>query len=232
MKKDSQTGNTSKGTSPRQHDYRPSPVAIPVDKSQGVFNQLQQRLRNPTQANKKATLLDWTMRNRRFDGRLPEMPFPMRDLYDDDHQEIVMMKAAQIGISEYGINIVLWGADIAWGERGVCLYVFPKQEQMDDFSQDRVNRAIRGSEYLKNRMGITDRSDNANRVRLRKLGGRPIYFRGSDSTAQTRSIDADILVCDEVDLFKEGAVARENDSDLHSLLCFGHSLSPSIRMGL
>lgn len=163
------------------------------------------------------SLLEWTMRYRRFDGVPPQIIPPLLDIYKDMHHELIIMKAAQVFISEYAINIALWGADQGWAERGVVLYVFPKQEQMDDFSQDRVGRAIAGSTYLQDRILQTDRSDNTNRARLRKVGGRPIYFRGSDSIAQARSVDADIVICDEVDLFKlpsegetggEGAIER------------------------
>ena len=157
-------------------------------------------------------LYEWHMRYRRFDGMPPMVPWPLIDIYQDMHPEIVVMKAAQVFISEWGISTVLWAADQRWADRGVCLYVFPKQEQIDDFSQDRVQRAISDSPYLEERVAQMDRGSRSNRTRLRKIGGRPVYFRGSDTVMQTRSIDADVVICDEVDLFKrtseEDAISR------------------------
>jgi hypothetical protein len=190
------------------------------------MTKLTERIMDPAKGSTKMPLYEWHMRYRRFDGMAPSVPWPMIDIYNDMHPEIVVMKAAQVFISEWGISTVLWAADQRWGDRGVSLYVFPKQEQMDDFSQDRVQRAIQESPYLEDRVSQIDRGDRGNRTRLRKVGGRPIYFRGSDTVMQTRSIDADIVVCDEVDLFKrtseEDAVARVKER-------MGSSLSPLFR---
>jgi hypothetical protein len=185
-----------------------SSVSLPENLQTGFFKDLEQKIVAPSKPRISLPTLEWVNRYRRFDGMPPSIPFPIMDIYQDMHPEVVIMKAAQVYISEYGINLALWAADQHWADRGVCLYVFPKQEQMDDFSQDRVNRAIQGSFYLKERVLQVDRPEHANRVRLRKIGGSPIYFRGSDSVMQTRAIDADLVVCDEVDLFSEGAVQR------------------------
>jgi len=184
-------------------------IDAPPDKAKGFLEELSQRIQNPTRPRSVLSLYEWTMRYRRFDGRPPSISWPLHDIYHDMHPNIVIMKAAQVGISEWGINMGLWVCDQNWADRGVSLYVFPKQDQVDDFSQDRVMRAIRGSDYLRSRINHIDSSGaNTNRTRLRKIGGRPIYFRGSDSIAQTRSIDADLVIADEVDLFKPGAVER------------------------
>ena len=201
-------------------------IDLPDDVAGEFFEKLSGQIKNPSKTGSKIPLYDWHMKYRRFDGMIPTVPWPMIDIYTDMHPEIIVMKAAQVFISEWGISTVLWAADQRWGDRGVCLYVFPKQEQMDDFSQDRVQRAIQESPYLEDRVGKTDRTDRGNRTRLRKVGGRPIYFRGSDTVMQTRSIDADVVVCDEVDLFKrtseEDAIARVKER-------MGSSLSPLFR---
>jgi len=190
---------------------------LPAQLQNRLVNSLRTKVMEGVTRREVMPLYEWTMRYRRFDGVPPQIIPMLKNVYDDMHHELIIMKAAQVFISEYAINIALWGADQGWAERGVVLYVFPKQEQMDDFSQDRVGRAIAGSTYLQERILQTDRADNANRARLRKVGGRPVYFRGSDSIAQARSVDADIVICDEVDLFKlphegetgnEGAIER------------------------
>lgn len=183
-------------------------IPLSPNKASEFYSEMAERIAKPGKQKDKLPLYEWTTRYRRFDGMPPEIPSWLEDIYKDEHSNIVIMKAAQIGISEFGINRVLWASDQKWANRGVSLYVFPKQEQMDDFSQDRVQRAVLGSIYLKERMRQTEITESANRTRLRRIAGSPIYFRGSDSVAQTRSIDADCVVCDEVDLFREGAVDR------------------------
>ena len=187
--------------------YRGAKVSVSIQ--QMVAKQLAAGISNPMSQRDRMDLLPWVMKHRRFDGLPPAMPNFLVDIYNDRHPEIVVMKAAQVGISEWGINEALWVADQRWGNRGVGLYVFPKQEQMDDFSQARVAKAIDDSLYLKGRVNALDKV--ANRVRLRKINGTPIYFRGSDSVPQMRSIDADIVVCDEVDLFREGSVDKTKE---------------------
>ncbi len=195
-----------KTTTPRP---RYSGQKVPTAIQKMVAKKLMAGIKNPMKQKNKMDLLPWVMKFRRFDGQPPSMPNFLVDIYNDRHPEIVFMKAAQVGISEWGVNETLWVADQRWGNRGVGLYVFPKQEQMDDFSQARVAKAIDDSYYLKERVKALDKI--ANRVRLRKLNGTPIYYRGSDSVMQIRSIDADIVVCDEVDLFREGSVDKAKE---------------------
>lgn len=180
---------------------------LPPDVQTKMIEGLTEKIMLPARMADRANFLDWVMRYRRFDGIPPVLSPPLKAIYEDMSPNIVVLKAAQVGISEWGINMALYVADQKWGNRGVGLYVFPKQEQIDDFSQDRVTRAIQGSYYLKERVSQQDNA-NVNRTRLRRVAGSPIYFRGSDSVMQTRSIDADLVVCDEVDLFREGAIER------------------------
>ena len=182
---------------------------MPLSIQQMVSRKMAAGIQDPMKRKDSLDLLPWVMKHRRFNGQPPSMPNFLMDVYNDRHPEIIFMKAAQVGISEWGVNETLWVADQRWGNRGVGLYVFPKQEQMDDFSQARVAKAIDDSYYLKERVKALDKV--ANRVRLRKLNGTPIYYRGSDSVMQIRSIDADIVVCDEVDLFREGSVDKAKE---------------------
>jgi hypothetical protein len=211
---------------PSSDKSQPPPIELPEDIAQGFVDKLHRQITDPAKGSTKMPLYEWHMKYRRFDGFPPSVPWPMIDIYSDMHPEVIVMKAAQVFISEWGISTVLWAADQRWAERGVCLYVFPKQEQMDDFSQDRVQRAIQESPYLEERVSHIERGDRGNRTRLRKIGGRPCYFRGSDTIMQTRSIDADVVVLDEVDLFKK---TSEEDAISRVKQRMGSSLSPLFR---
>ena len=76
----------------------------------------------------------------------------MEAIYRDDHPMLVIQKAAQVGISEYLINVALWAAETGQGGRGNALYVMPTQKQIDDFSQARVDKAISESAYRRQRL--------------------------------------------------------------------------------
>ena len=128
-------------------------------------------------------------------------------LYRDTHPFIVVQKAAQVFVSEYLINAALWVADTGQGGRGNALYVMPTQNQMDDFSQARFDKAIAESPYLQGRLfpPPPGRPGPA-RQRLKKVGLGYIYFRGADSRRQLTSVDADVVVLDEYDLMGEGVL--------------------------
>jgi hypothetical protein len=131
----------------------------------------------------------------------------MRDLYQDLHPFIVIQKAAQVFVSEYLVNTALWAADTGQGGRGNVLFVMPTQNQVDDFSQARFDRAIAESPYLSTRLypPPPGRGGPA-RMRLKRLGQGYIYLRGADSRRQLTSVDADVVLLDEYDLMAEGVL--------------------------
>lgn len=135
------------------------------------------------------------------------LPPALRDIYADQHPFVVIQKAAQVGISEYLINCVLWTADTGQGGRGNALYIMPTQGQVDDFSQARVDRAIGESPHLQQRLfPAPPGRPGPVRQRLKKVGDGYLYLRGADSRRQLSSVDADVVVLDEFDLMEEGVL--------------------------
>ncbi len=126
----------------------------------------------------------------------------LRGIYADTAPHVVITKAAQMGISEYLISWVLWSAD----ERNATgLYVMPTDTHISDFSAARLGPAIEPgvSPYLASRI-VSGSDRGADRVGLKRVGDRFIYFRGAKvgpdgRAAQLKSIDADVFVRDEVD---------------------------------
>jgi len=156
-------------------------------------------------------LLAWALTKRRYlrPGTLfdlPAHPF-LRDLYLERAREVVVYKASQMGASEYGITYALHAADV----RGATvLYIFPTETHVSDFSTARIGPAVEASPYLE--QIITDpvgapnagRRRRTDRVTLKRVRDRYLYLRGATvrpdgSAPQLKSIDADILVLDEVD---------------------------------
>jgi hypothetical protein len=150
-------------------------------------------------------------------------------IYADDCQEMVQCKAGQIGTSEYLISWLLWSAD---ERKATGLYVFPTDSHVSDFSAARLGPAIESevSPYLAQIVVPSQIGGprGADRVGLKRIGDRFIYFRGAkvqpDGRApQLRSIDADALILDEFDEMDRRAppIARER---------LGHSSIGDVRI--
>ncbi len=129
-------------------------------------------------------------------------------LYACQSRVIVINKASQMGASEWAISDVLHEAD---ENDANGLYLFPTDAHISDFSSARFGPAIESSPYLSGIVidGSGTRSDGerkrgADRVTLKRVRNRFIYLRGSvvkpnGQAPQLKSIDADVLVLDEVD---------------------------------
>ncbi len=151
-------------------------------------------------------LLSWTKANRLINGREVNLPFSQRGIYEDLSPDVVVRKGTQVFISEFLVNLSLWAIDTKYAERGNVLYMMPTQLLMDDFSQSRMDKAIEESPYLNRRFVKAMSKNQANRARLKRLGGSSLHMRGSDSLKQAISVDADIVIDDEVDWFSEETV--------------------------
>jgi Phage terminase large subunit (GpA) len=145
----------------------------------------------------KVPFLDWAKRvPEPKAGRLDFRRFPPQlELYADwpvDDQDGVLMKSTQVGVSTWAIRWALYHADTG---RMNGLYIFPTSKDVWDFSDARINPAIRGSEYLSSRM----RPDDPDNKGLKRVGLGYVYFRGSESVRGLDSVDGDHMVLDEYD---------------------------------
>lgn len=153
-------------------------------------------------------LLDWVQQHRRelipdrfFD--LASHPY-LADIYNETARELVLYKAGQVGISEYLLSYALYSCDI---RNATTLYIFPNNELVNDFSAARLGPAIEASDYLR-RIVIEGAAESgkkgADRITLKRIRNRFLYFRGGQvkkdgKSAQLKSIDADVIVLDELD---------------------------------
>lgn len=178
------------------------------------------------------SLLSWAKEYRRF--LVPDRVFDLEshpyliELYRNDPTEAVFCKGGQLGLSEYLISYAIWGCD---EQNATVLYVFPTDTAVSDFSSARLGPAIEASEYLSGIVvegNATGGRRGADRVTLKRVRNRFLYFRGAkvgkDGNApQLKSIDADVLILDELDEMDERApsIARKR---------LGHSRLARVRM--
>lgn len=134
----------------------------------------------------------------------------LKAIYADQHQEVVYKKAAQVGVSEYLISWTLYQA----AERDATgLYVMPSGSSVSDFSAARLGPAVDSTISPRLAELITPASSGrkgargSDRITLKRVRNRFVYFRSGhiserndkENVAQLKSIDADVLILDELD---------------------------------
>lgn len=112
------------------------------------------------------------------------------DIYEDESKNLVVLKAAQIGLSTLQIFRSLWrafymGLDI--------IYVLPTFTDIKDFVSGKVNRIIDQNPALQS--WVADKDS----IEQKRVGKATIYYRGSFAERQALMISADELVLDEYD---------------------------------
>lgn len=134
--------------------------------------------------------------HRRFMGEPLPGPYTFdyhpwcRAIHDADSDYISVMKSAQMGLTEWAINVSFYTVDVL--KRDV-LYVLPTALNASDFSKSRFNTALLHSEYLQTLFTDT------NTIGLKQAGGVNLYIRGSRGDSNLKSIPVSVLVLDEAD---------------------------------
>jgi len=121
----------------------------------------------------------------------------VREILDSKAEFNVMLKSAQAGLTEVGINRALYTIDVC--KRDV-LYVLPTATNAADFSKARFGGALANSDYLKSLFTST------NTVGLKQAGATNLYIRGSRGDSNLKSVPASVLIMDERDEFDQRAV--------------------------
>lgn len=124
---------------------------------------------------------------------LDEFPYQAEPFYSDEvalEEEVVYMKATQIGATEAMWRWILWLVD-QFGDTGI--YYFPTDTHVTQFGDDRVTPVMNASDYLQRRLS------GVNTKHLKKIGAGSLYFRGVTSLTAVQSVDADALIFDEYD---------------------------------
>lgn len=118
-------------------------------------------------------------------------------IMDDMHPNKVVEKSRQLGLSEVGMTECLHFLIEHNGTK--AMYIFPRKQQMEDFSKSRIEPVLESSEYFRN---IVDQ--NLNSVSTKKFRDSFLFMRSGWSGALGEGVDADFFACDEYDRMKEG----------------------------
>jgi DNA-directed RNA polymerase subunit RPC12/RpoP len=163
-----------------------------------------------------------TLRNEKGDPFefIATHPF-LIDIYDDNSQELVVMKAAQVGMSTCQI---LKNHRDAKRYKMDIIYTLPTDQDVRVFVGGKVNRIIANNpEMLKD---VADKDS----IEQKAVGGSMIYFRGTWTKKAAIMVTGDRLVHDEKDSSKLDVVAdyqaRLQHSKFKQIHTFSHPSLP------
>lgn len=117
-------------------------------------------------------------------------------------ERVVLMKGAQTGGTEAGLNAI--GYWIAHAP-GLILAVWPSIDMVRRNSRTRIDPLIEGTPALKEKIAPARAKEPGNTVGLKEFPGGALVMTGANSATGLRSTPARYLVLDEVDAFPADA---------------------------
>lgn len=122
----------------------------------------------------------------------------LREMHDSKAEVNIGQKGAQLGFTEWALNMTFYAIDIL---RLDCLYVLPAQTpDAHDFSSARFGPALEMSPYLGNL--FTD----VNNIGHKRAGTCNLYVRGARSESGLKSIPTGMVVLDELDEMEKRSI--------------------------
>lgn len=143
------------------------------------------------------------------------------DIYRDQSPKLVVMKAAQVGLSTLEVLKNIYDAK---HHKMDIIYTLPTDEDVRTFVGGKVNRIIANNEILQTYTADKDS------IEQKMIGGQSmVYFRGTWSKRKATMVTADRLVHDEKDSSKQDVVADYQARMQHSKFQQTHVFShPSV----
>lgn len=116
----------------------------------------------------------------------------------DPTQEVVIMKGAQLGLTEAGFN---WVGYIIDASPGPMLLVQPTLDTLKRASKMRLDPMIEATPRLKQKIAPSRSRDSGNTMFQKDFPGGTIVLTGSNSAAGLRSMPIRFLFLDEIDAY-------------------------------
>ena len=166
------------------------------------FDKVSRRLQAAFHLNlDRISFREWVEKHCRFS---PNAPFSfvgheyLKGIYDCEADDISVMKSNQVGGSTWLIFSSLFYADV-YGAN--VFYAYPTYADMETQVQSRINPLIGYSEYLSEKIRNKKKTNGTtlDNVRVKRLGDAMIYFRGSENMNQITTVQADVVLLDEMD---------------------------------
>jgi hypothetical protein len=140
----------------------------------------------------------------------------------DQSKEKVIIKSAQMGISEMSARLALAMSNLIPGFS--TIYTLPSASAAVNFMKTRIDPIIVGSAYLSESV-----SRSVNNTEMKQFGDSYLYLKGAQVDTQAISVPADMLIGDEVDNSNQEVLTLFESRLIHSKYQYNVKLStPSI----
>jgi hypothetical protein len=152
------------------------------------------RLRSSLAAHSTSTILDFLEQHTKLRGK----PFSFegheyqKEILSDQAQNIVILKSAQIGISEMSARLALAKSVLIPGFS--TIYTLPSAMAAQNFMKSRIAPIVDSSPYLSELV-----AKDVDNTSIKRFGDSWLYLKGCQTDSQALSVPADLLVSDEVD---------------------------------
>lgn len=162
----------------------------------------------------RTNLSKWVATNTYMNGR----PFSFKNhefqerILDDPSQEIVIIKSAQLGISEMSLRMALALVMVMPDSFSVG-YVFPTAGFSSQYSKTRFQPIVNSSPLLRSSMSTDDLSS----AEVTSFGpGRQIYFKGASAGNSAISTSLDAVLFDEFSFMDQSVAGDYTSRLIHS----------------
>lgn len=132
-----------------------------------------------------------------------------RKILEDPAQNIVIIKSAQIGISEMSARLALARCNLVNGFS--TIYTLPSASAAQNFMKTRIDPVVDSSPYLKE--SVSKDVDNSS---VKRFADSYLYLKGCQVDRQAISVPADMLVADEVDNSSQDVLTLFESRLIHS----------------
>lgn len=126
-------------------------------------------------------------------------------------REIVVMKGAQVGLTEMGLNLIGYAIDV---DPGPIMYVMPTVDTIKRNSKMRFDPMIAATPVLRDKVGEVRSRDASNTMLQKSFPGGTLILSGANSASSLRSVPIRFLILDEVDAFPQDLEGEGSPVDL------------------
>lgn len=126
-------------------------------------------------------------------------------------QDIVVMKATQLGFTEVGNNWLGYVADVSPGPMAM---IFPNDELAKDHSRQKLAPTIEDTPRLKRKISPSKSRTSTNTILTKDFPGGILFLSGANSPANYRSKSIRYLFLDDIDGFPANAGDEGDPIDL------------------
>lgn len=133
-------------------------------------------------------------------NRAPYMREIMDSITDDNTEEVTIMASAQVGKTEFMLNMVGYHIDY---DPCPIMYMLPNKKLINYFSKTRVSTMIEASEPLRKIFAASKNLGNT--IDEKNFMGGSVAIVGANAASSLSSRPIRILLCDEVDRYPASA---------------------------